>query len=206
MLVLAGSIFDLHCSTSLWHVESVVMPYESSLVVACELFGCSMWDIVPRSGLEPRSPPLGVWSLSHWITKEVPTVTDINHNIGHDSFVRYWQGFNLSCFVCCNSECSPTLLYLVAVLFLWLYSSSLENPRDGGIPRAWWAAVYGVTQSRTRLKWLSSSSSRLDGKKKKRLKISLWRQQIKFESFPSETGEKNAVLLCLQGSCYAVET
>ena len=31
-----------------------------------------------------------------------------------------------------------------------------ENPRDGG---AWWAAVYGVAQSRTRLKWLSSSSS-----------------------------------------------
>ena len=73
-------------------------------------------------------------------------------------------------FVCCNSECSLTLLYLVAVLFLWLYSSSLENPRDGGIPRAWWAAVYEVTQSQTRLKWLSSSSSRLDGKKKKRLK------------------------------------
>ena len=32
----------------------------------------------------------------------------------------------------------------------------LENPRDGG---AWWASVYGVTQSRTRLKRLSSSSS-----------------------------------------------
>ena len=31
--------------------------------------------------------------------------------------------------------------------------SCLENPRDGG---AWWAAIYGVTQSRTRLKWLSS--------------------------------------------------
>ena len=31
----------------------------------------------------------------------------------------------------------------------------LENPRDRG---AWWAAVYGVTQSRTRLKRLSSSS------------------------------------------------
>ena len=29
----------------------------------------------------------------------------------------------------------------------------LENPRDG---RAWWAAVYGVAQSRTRLKRLSS--------------------------------------------------
>ena len=39
-----------------------------------------------------------------------------------------------------------------------LQCSCLENPWDGG---AWWAAVYGVAQSRTRLKWLSSSSSRL---------------------------------------------
>ena len=31
--------------------------------------------------------------------------------------------------------------------------SCLETPRDGG---AWWAAVYGVAQSQTRLKWLSS--------------------------------------------------
>ena len=36
-----------------------------------------------------------------------------------------------------------------------LQCSCLENPRDGG---TWWAAVYGVAQSRTRLKWLSSSS------------------------------------------------
>ena len=35
--------------------------------------------------------------------------------------------------------------------------SCLENPRDGG---AWWAAISGVTQSRTRLKLLSSSSSK----------------------------------------------
>ena len=39
-----------------------------------------------------------------------------------------------------------------------LQCSCLENPRDWG---AWWAAVYGVSQSRTRLKWLSSSSSQL---------------------------------------------
>ena len=37
-----------------------------------------------------------------------------------------------------------------------LQYSCLENPRDRG---AWWAAVYGVAQSRTRLKQLSSSSS-----------------------------------------------
>ena len=35
-----------------------------------------------------------------------------------------------------------------------LQCSCLENPRDCG---AWWAAVYGVAQSRTRLKRLSSS-------------------------------------------------
>ena len=34
-----------------------------------------------------------------------------------------------------------------------LQCSCLENPRDRG---AWWAAIYGVAQSRIRLKWLSS--------------------------------------------------
>ena len=37
-----------------------------------------------------------------------------------------------------------------------LQCSCLENPRDGG---AWWASVYGVAQSWTQLKRLSSSSS-----------------------------------------------
>ena len=35
-------------------------------------------------------------------------------------------------------------------------SSCLENPKDRG---AWWASIYGVAQSRTRLKRRSSSSS-----------------------------------------------
>ena len=39
-----------------------------------------------------------------------------------------------------------------------LQCSCLENPRDG---EAWWAAIYGVAHSRTRLKQLSSSSSSL---------------------------------------------
>ena len=37
-----------------------------------------------------------------------------------------------------------------------LQCSCLETPRDQG---AWWAAIYGVAQSRTRLKQLSSSIS-----------------------------------------------
>ena len=45
-----------------------------------------------------------------------------------------------------------------------LQCSCLENPRDGG---AWWAAVYGVAQSQTQLKRLSSSRRR---KKEKGIK------------------------------------
>ena len=39
-----------------------------------------------------------------------------------------------------------------------LQCSCLEDPRDGG---AWWAAIYGVAQSQTRLKRPSSGSSNL---------------------------------------------
>ena len=37
-----------------------------------------------------------------------------------------------------------------------LQCSCLENPRGG---RAWWAAIYGVTQSRTRLKRLLAAAA-----------------------------------------------
>ena len=40
-----------------------------------------------------------------------------------------------------------------------LQCSCLENPRDGG---AWWAAIYGIAQSRTQVKQLSSSSKSLN--------------------------------------------
>ena len=43
-----------------------------------------------------------------------------------------------------------------------LQCSCLENPRDG---EAWWAAIYGVAQSWTQLKRLSSSSSSSDAGK-----------------------------------------
>ena len=67
-----------------------------------------------------------------------------------------------SVYVC---VCYLSYIYLYIHLNMYIYigegngnplqCSCLENPRDG---RAWWAAVYGVTQSRTRLKQLSSSS------------------------------------------------
>ena len=64
-----------------------------------------------------------------------------------DTTERLHFDFSLSCIG--EGNCNP------------LQCSCLENPRDGG---AWWAAVYGVAQSWTRLKRLSSSSSKWLGK------------------------------------------
>ena len=61
--------------------------------------------------------------------------------VGHDGDLTFTFYFSLSCIGEGNGN--P------------LQCSCLENPRDGG---AWWAAIYGVAQSRTRLKQLSSSS------------------------------------------------
>ena len=33
-----------------------------------------MWDLAPWPGIEPRPPALAAWSLSHWITREVPVM------------------------------------------------------------------------------------------------------------------------------------
>ena len=73
-----------------------------------------------------------------------------SHRVGHDwatslalfffSFFFFHLHFSFSCIGEGNGN--P------------LQCSCLGNPRDG---EAWWAAVYGVTQSRTQLKWLSSS-------------------------------------------------
>ena len=43
-------------------------------VIACSIFdlSCSMWDLVPRPGIEPGSPALGVCTLSHWTNRESP--------------------------------------------------------------------------------------------------------------------------------------
>ena len=48
------------------------------LVIAFEVFNwstwtlsCSMWDVVPWPGIEPRPPALGVQSLSRWTTRKV---------------------------------------------------------------------------------------------------------------------------------------
>ena len=80
------------------------------------------------------SGPITSWQI-HGETME--TVTDFND----------WAT-SLSLFLSCIGEGNGNPLQC----------SCLENPMDGG---AWWAAIYGVAQSRTRLKQLSSSSSKI---------------------------------------------
>ena len=57
-----------------------------------------------------------------------------------ESDTTEWLHFHFS-FSCIGEDSNP------------LQCSCLENPRDGG---AWWAAIYGVAQSQTQLKRLSS--------------------------------------------------
>ena len=93
------------------------------------------------------------------------------HTLSDPKCIRvYWRG--------CQDE-SPSFLPTESLTVFWAFAAStilspfyvlgvtrgsstplqcscLENPRDGG---ASWAAIYRVSQSRTRLKQLSSSSS-----------------------------------------------
>ena len=43
-----------------------------SQFAAHRIFSCSMWDLVPRPGIELQPPALGGWNLSHWTNWEVP--------------------------------------------------------------------------------------------------------------------------------------
>ena len=61
-----------------------------------------------------------------------------------------------------------------------LRCSCLENPRDSG---AWWAAVYGVAQSRTRLKRLSSSSIKCyKGNQTSKMTDRQWQENVGYNS------------------------
>ena len=62
--------------------------------------------------------------------------------VGHD----WVTSLSLFTFMHWRRKWQPTPVFL------------LENPRDGG---AWWAGVYGVAQSQTRLKWLSLAYTHL---------------------------------------------
>ena len=74
-----------------------------------------------------------------------------------------------------------------------LQCSCLENPRDG---EAWWAAVYGVAQSRTRLKRLSSNSSSRTAPHQASLSITNSSSLCKLVSIESVMAFNHLILCC----------
>ena len=94
---------------------------------------------ISEKAMAPHSSTLA-WKIP-WMEEPGRLQSTGSLRVGHD-----WET-SLSLFTSCIGEGNGNPLQC----------SCLENPRNGG---AWWAAVYGVSQSRTRLKRLSSSSSR----------------------------------------------
>ena len=56
-------------------VYHIFLKLFSFMYLAAPGLSCSMWDLVPWPGTEPGPPALGVWSLSHWTTREVSTTS-----------------------------------------------------------------------------------------------------------------------------------
>ena len=102
-------------------------------------------------------PCIERWSLNHWTTREVPRTGVVNQASETENWLKL-KSANLGFVRTAGGEGNGTPLQY----------SCLENPMDGGAWYclensrewgAWRAAVYGVAQSRTWLKRLSSSSS-----------------------------------------------
>ena len=54
-----------------WLCWVLVVAKTATTWAACGIFSCSMWDLIPWSGIKPGPSSLGAQSLNHWITKEV---------------------------------------------------------------------------------------------------------------------------------------
>ena len=104
---------------------------QEGCVIWCSLSSWALFSCVEKA-MAPHSSSLA-WKIP-W-TEEPGRLQSMGSlRVGHD----WATSLSLSCVGGGNGN--P------------LQCSCLENPRDGG---AWWAAVYGVAQSRTQLKWLS---------------------------------------------------
>ena len=112
-----------------------------------------LWQFLSKSVLPTfSSRNLGVFSLtlvkamatySSTLAWKIPWMEEPGrlHSMGLRRVKHDWLPFHFSRSCIGEGHGNP------------LQCSCLENPRDS---RAWWAAVYGVAQSWTRLKWLSS--------------------------------------------------
>ena len=112
--------------------------YFLSLSNICEIQFCLNQCYYLEKAMAPHSSTLA-WRIP-WTEEPGRLQSMGSQRVGHD----WANSLSLFTFMLWRRKWQPTPVFC------------LENPRDGG---AWWAAVYGVAQSRTRLKRRSSSSS-----------------------------------------------
>ena len=142
---------------------------KKNIYLAMLSFSCGMWDLIPWPGIKSRPPALGSWGPRHWTSREVPLLlfwvilTWLPTPALSPGKSHGWRSLvGCSPWDLEQSDTTEQLPFHFSLSCIGegngnpLQCSCLENPRDGG---AWWAAVYGVAQSRTWLKRLSSSSS-----------------------------------------------
>ena len=122
------------CSLNPISPSTVQSDIEKKSVLVDKIFGLR-WEKIWEKVMAPHSSTL-VWKIP-WAEEPGRLQSMGSQRVGHD-----WAT-SLSLSLSCIGERNSNPFQC----------SCLENPRDGG---AWWAAVYGVVQSRTRLKWLSS--------------------------------------------------
>ena len=108
------------------------------------------------------SPQLARWSagpICLYIHKGIVTISFLVCTETHD--VSQWSSLFIYFFIYLLSDLLSFWIWGMLYLISGegngnpLQYSCLENPRDRG---AWWVAIFGVAQSWTWLKWLSSSS------------------------------------------------
>ena len=63
------------------------------LEVACRIFSCGTWDLIPQPGIEPRPPALGAQRLSHWATRDIPE--GFFSECLLDAFLFFFPGYSL---------------------------------------------------------------------------------------------------------------
>ena len=125
-----------------WQPTPVFLPGEShgqGRLAGCSPWGCKELDTTERLTEKAMTPHCSTlaWKIP-WM--EEPGGLQSMGSLESDTTEQLHFPFSLSCIGEGNGN--P------------LQCSCLENPRDGG---AWWATIYGVAQSRTQLKRLSSS-------------------------------------------------
>ena len=122
----------------------------------------------------------GKWILYHWATREAYANLIAVHYIKHANHLerrRQWHPtpvllrgkshrrrrlVGCSPWGCWGSDTTERLHFHFSLSCIGegsgnlLQCSCLENPRDMG---AWWAAIYGVAQTWTQLKWLSAAAA-----------------------------------------------